>query len=155
MYFWEQTEMIEADSSEALRKTCQYELKTESTYGSANPKENAESDPVLTGCLPVEPPPTSFESTEKHWIVPPEFATDCIASLRTQVWARNDGAQVTSAISAQPPIPCGDASGSSNEKYSLVSLACFLRTRSTEDQDRLSRCGAIEVVCSKGKLRGG
>jgi hypothetical protein len=31
MYFWEQTEMIEADSSEALRKTCQYELKTEST----------------------------------------------------------------------------------------------------------------------------
>jgi hypothetical protein len=31
MYFWERTGMIEADSSEALRKACQYELKTEST----------------------------------------------------------------------------------------------------------------------------
>jgi hypothetical protein len=30
-YFWERTGMIEADSSEALRKACQYELKTEST----------------------------------------------------------------------------------------------------------------------------
>ena len=31
MYFCERTGMIEADSSEALRKACQYELKTEST----------------------------------------------------------------------------------------------------------------------------
>ena len=31
MYFCERTGMIEADSSEALPKTCQYELKTEST----------------------------------------------------------------------------------------------------------------------------
>jgi len=29
MYFWEGTEMIQADSSEALRKACQYELKAE------------------------------------------------------------------------------------------------------------------------------
>jgi hypothetical protein len=33
MYFWERTGMIEADSSEALRKACPYELKTESTKG--------------------------------------------------------------------------------------------------------------------------
>jgi hypothetical protein len=32
-YFWERTGMIEADSSEALRKACQYERKTESTKG--------------------------------------------------------------------------------------------------------------------------
>ena len=31
MYFWERTGMILADSSEVLRKVCQYELKTEST----------------------------------------------------------------------------------------------------------------------------
>src|SRR5262249_48325797 len=31
MYFCERTGMIEADSSEALRKACQYELKNEST----------------------------------------------------------------------------------------------------------------------------
>ncbi len=31
MYFCERTGMIEADNSEALRKACQYELKTEST----------------------------------------------------------------------------------------------------------------------------
>jgi len=30
MYFYERTGMIEADSSEALRKACQYELQTES-----------------------------------------------------------------------------------------------------------------------------
>jgi hypothetical protein len=30
-YFWERTGKIEADSSEALWKACQYELKTEST----------------------------------------------------------------------------------------------------------------------------
>jgi hypothetical protein len=29
MYFWERTGMIEADRSEAWRKTCQYELKPE------------------------------------------------------------------------------------------------------------------------------
>ena|ERR1700692_2683941 len=31
IYFWERTGMIEVDRSEALRKACQYELKTEST----------------------------------------------------------------------------------------------------------------------------
>jgi len=30
MYFWERTGMIEADSSQALRKTCNTKLKTES-----------------------------------------------------------------------------------------------------------------------------
>jgi hypothetical protein len=31
MYFWERTGMIEADSSQAFGKACQYELKTDST----------------------------------------------------------------------------------------------------------------------------
>ncbi len=38
MYFCERTGMIEADSSEALRKACQYELKTESTKERSPPE---------------------------------------------------------------------------------------------------------------------